>query len=112
MSSILRKAGEMGLNASAGHTMKFLGCIWNEKKIGKEEDNLEALSKKVNLMSEILARLLFEEQHTGTISRGVHDRSAGLLALVPQPRRWTRRTVSQLASTRRQLDQEARKDDS
>ena len=46
---------------------------------------------------------------TGTISRGVHDRSAGRLASVPQPRRWTRRTVSQLASARRQLDQKDRK---
>ena len=46
---------------------------------------------------------------TGTISRGVHDRSAGRLGSVPQPHRGTRRTVPQLASTRRQLDQKARK---
>ena len=32
----------------------------------------------------------------------------GAFSLVPQSRRWTRRTVSQLASTRRQLDQKAR----
>ena len=29
----------------------------------------------------------------GTVSRGVHDRSAGRLASVPQRRRWTKRTV-------------------
>ena len=56
--SILRKARELGLNAPAGHTMKFLGCICYETKFGKEKGNLEELSKKVNLMSEILARLV------------------------------------------------------
>ena len=48
---ILRKVEELGLNASAGHTMKFLGCIWYE------------LSKKANLMSEILARSVLRNEH-------------------------------------------------
>ena len=33
MKSILRKTGELGLTASAGHTMKFSGCIWYETQI-------------------------------------------------------------------------------
>ena len=36
--------------------MKFSGCFWYELKFEKEKGNLEALSKKVNLMSKILAR--------------------------------------------------------
>ena len=36
--------------------MKFSGCIWCKIEFGNEKGNLEALSKKVNLMSEILAR--------------------------------------------------------
>ena len=39
-----------------GHTRKFTGCTWYKIEFGKEEGNLEALSKKVNFMTEILAR--------------------------------------------------------
>ena len=53
MNSILRKVEELGLNASAGHTMKFLGCIWYETKIRERKWHLEALSKKVKIMSEM-----------------------------------------------------------
>ena len=63
MNSILRKARELGLNALAGHTMKFSGCTWYELNFGKEKGNLEALSKKVNLMSEILARPSLRKEH-------------------------------------------------
>ena len=56
MNSILRKVEELGLNASAGSHLKFSGCTWYETEFGKEKGSLEALSKKVNLMSEILAR--------------------------------------------------------
>ena len=48
MNSILRKPGELGLNAQAGHTMKFSGCTLGTKlKFGKEKGNLQALAKKV-----------------------------------------------------------------
>ena len=53
---ILRKVEELGLNASAGHTMKFSGCTWYKIEFGKEKGNLEALSEKVKLLREILAR--------------------------------------------------------
>ena len=36
--------------------LKFSGCTWYKFNSGREKGNLEALSKKVNLMSEILAR--------------------------------------------------------
>ena len=37
MNSILRKAWELGLNASAGHNWKFSGCIWCKTEFGKEK---------------------------------------------------------------------------
>ena len=46
--SMLRKGGELGLNASAGHTMKFLECTWYETKIPEKKGHLQALSKNVN----------------------------------------------------------------
>ena len=48
--------------------MKFSGCIWYELKFGKEQGNLEALSKKVNLMSEILARLVLRNNTLGNLT--------------------------------------------
>ena len=51
---ILRKVEELGLNASA--TSEILRMHLVQIEFGKEKGNLEALSKKVNLMSEILAR--------------------------------------------------------
>ena len=62
MNSILRKAGQTRLNASAGH-LKFSGCIWYKTEFGKEKGNPEAVSKKVNLMSEILARPVWSNNH-------------------------------------------------
>ena len=50
--------------------MKFVGCTWYETKFLKEKDNLEALSKKVNLMSEILARPVLRNEHL----RKPHDK--------------------------------------
>ena len=50
--------------------MKFLGCTWYELKFGKGKDNLEALSKKVNIMSEILARPVRRIEHL----REPHDK--------------------------------------
>ena len=69
MNSILRKAGQTRLNASAEHTRKFSGCTWYETEFGKETGNLEAFSKKVNLMSEILARPFLEERTREETSR-------------------------------------------
>ena len=51
--------------------MKFLGCIWYETKFGKEKDSLEELSKKVNLMSEILARPVLK--HLMLVTCSVHS---------------------------------------
>ena len=54
---------ELGLNASAGTHLKFSGCIWYKIELVKGKGNLEALSKKVNLMSEIFARLVLRDNH-------------------------------------------------
>ena len=54
--SILRKAGELGSNASAGRTIKFSGITWYKFEFGREKGHLEEFSKKANLLSEILAR--------------------------------------------------------
>ena len=70
MNSVPRKVGELGLNALAGHTMKFSGCTWYKIEFGKEKGNLEALSKKVNLMIEILARPVSKNNNL----RKLHDK--------------------------------------
>ena len=49
--------------------MKFSGCTWYKTEFGKEKGVLEAVPKKVNLMSEILARLFFEKQPPEETSR-------------------------------------------
>ena len=54
VSSVLRKVEELGLNASAGHTRNSQDASGTKLKLGKEKGNLEAWSKEVNLMSEIL----------------------------------------------------------
>ena len=54
VSSFLRKDEELGLNASAGHTRNSQDASGTKLKLGKEKGNLEAWSKEVNLMSEIL----------------------------------------------------------
>ena len=46
MNSILRKAGELGLNASAGHAMKFSGCTWYETKIREEKGQSGGIIQK------------------------------------------------------------------
>ena len=70
MNSILREAGELWLNASAEHTMKFSEARGTKLKFGKEKGNLEALSKRVKLMSEILARPVLRNEHL----RKPHDK--------------------------------------
>ena len=62
--SILRKAGQTRLNASAGHTIKnSQDAIGTKVKFGKEKGHFEVLSKMVNLMSEILARPSLRKEH-------------------------------------------------
>ena len=46
--SILRKAGQVRVNASAGHTIKFSGRTWYEIRI-RETEGPTVLSKKVTL---------------------------------------------------------------
>ena len=56
--SFLRKDRELRLNASAGHAEKIFSRHLVPNWIyGNEKGHLEELSKKVSLMSEILARL-------------------------------------------------------
>ena len=50
--------------------LKLSGCTWYKIEVGKEKGILEALSKKVNLMSEILARLFLRRNH----QRKPHDK--------------------------------------
>ena len=66
--SILRKVEELRLNASTGHTMKYSGCTWHKIEYGKEKDNLEALSKKMNLMREILVRPVLRKTTRGNLT--------------------------------------------
>ena len=46
MNSVLRKAGELGLNASAGHTWNSQDATGTKLNSGKEKGNLEAVSQK------------------------------------------------------------------
>ena len=68
--SVLRKAGQVRLNASAEHTIKFSGRTWCEIRIRERKGHLEALYKKVNFMCEILARLSLRKGHL----RKPHDK--------------------------------------
>ena len=68
--STLRKAGQTRLNDSAGHALKFSGRTWYEVQIRERKGHLEALSKKANLMSEILARRSLMKEHL----RKPHDK--------------------------------------
>ena len=51
----------IGIERFGGTQLKFSGCTWYIIEFGKSKGDLEALSKKVNLMSEILARPVWEE---------------------------------------------------
>ena len=46
MKSILRKARELGWNASAGHTMKCPGCTWYETKIRERKGQSGGIIQK------------------------------------------------------------------
>ena len=46
MNSISRKVEELGLNASAGHTMKSSGCIWYETKIRERKGQSRGVIQK------------------------------------------------------------------
>ena len=60
--SIQRKAGELRSNASAGHTIKLSERTWYQI-LSREKGHLKKLSKNVNLMSEIFARLNLRMEH-------------------------------------------------
>ena len=54
MNSILRKVEELGFERFGGTHLKFSGCTWYKTEFGKEKGNREALSKKENLMGEVI----------------------------------------------------------
>ena len=64
---LTRKEGTQG-SVAILRTMKFSGCIWYELKFGKEKGNLEALSQKVNFISEILARPVLRNNTWGNLT--------------------------------------------
>ena len=70
MNNILRKVEELGLNASAGHIWNFQDAPGTKSEFGIEKDHRRAISKKVNLMSEILARPVLRNNHM----RKPHDK--------------------------------------
>ena len=61
--SVLRKAGELGLNASAGHTMKFSGCTRYKLKFGKEKGQSRGINQKGESHERNPCAPSFEEQH-------------------------------------------------
>ena len=69
MKSIPRKVEDLGFQRFGGTHLKFSGCTWYKIEFWKEKGNLEELSKKANLVSEILARPGFEEQPPEETSR-------------------------------------------
>ena len=69
MNSILRKVGELGLNALAGHTMKFSGCTWFKIEFGKEKRQSGGIVQKGELHERNPCVLGFEEQPPEETSR-------------------------------------------
>ena len=53
----------IGIERFGGTHLKFSGGTWYKIELGKEKGNLEALSKKVNPMSEIPARPVLRNEH-------------------------------------------------
>ena len=60
----------IGIERFGGTHLKFSGCTWYKLNSGKKKANLQALSKKVNLMSEILAGPVLTNNHL----RKPHDK--------------------------------------
>ena len=67
--SILRTAGQVRVNASAGDTVTFSGRTWYEIRIRETKGPLEELSKKATLMNEIILALKFEARTPEETSR-------------------------------------------
>ena len=67
-----RKAGQTRLNASARHAIKFSGHVWYEVQIREKRAISRRYPKKVNLMSEILARRSLRKEHL----RKPHDKKS------------------------------------
>ena len=61
--SVPRKAEQVRLNASAGHTINSQDAPGTKFEFGKEKGHLQELSKKENLMSETLARPSLRKEH-------------------------------------------------
>ena len=53
---------------SAGHTRKFTGCTWYKIEFGKEEGNLEALSKKGEFHERNPCAPSFENNHQRSVT--------------------------------------------
>ena len=70
--SILRKAGQTRLSASAGHAIKILRTQVRSSNWGKKRAISRCYPKKVNLMSEILARRSLRKEHL----RKPHDKKS------------------------------------
>ena len=69
MDSILRKAGEFGLNASAGHTMKFWGCTWYKLTIRERKGQSGGIIQKGELHERNPCASSFEERTLEETSR-------------------------------------------
>ena len=63
------KRWRIGSERFGGTHLKLLGCALYKIEFEKEKGNLQVLSKKVNLMNEILARLFLRKNHV----RKPHD---------------------------------------
>ena len=72
-------AGELGLNAQAGHAMKFSGCTWYKtKKSGMKRAIWRHCPKKVNLMSEILACPVLRRNTWGNLTTSRFDQQSSV----------------------------------
>ena len=69
MNSILRKAEELGLNASAGHTMECSGCTWYETKIRERNWQSGGIIQKGEPHERNPGAPKFEERTPGETSR-------------------------------------------
>ena len=67
--SNLRKAGELGSNASAGHTIKFSGSPWYEIRIWERKEPSRGVIQKGELHERNLCAPMFEERTPEETSR-------------------------------------------
>ena len=67
--SILRKVGELRLNASAGHTVKFSGCTWHQIRIRERRGPSRGIVQKCEPHERIPCTPKFEERTLEETSR-------------------------------------------